>query len=546
MFSSLNSRQKRNLVMLVFFIFVICFLGYYSSIEGKYDIKYKASSVKYLGDRWDIVEDRNKNTVEFDYTLGRDASRQALSFYTKDAFVKVKLNNMEIYSYGHRGRFCSSPGSHWHTVKIPTILKTDRLSIEVEYVYSQDYTTKLSANIGETDDIIFSLLSQDVVDLALNVVLVIIGVCSCALGLFEKSDGVKNASNFYLGLLGLSFAFWSNNALYLNQLLLSFGFGSSSISYFNYYFTLYVIPLLVLCYMEVSNGKVKLNYLFWSHMGLVLVLTMLQFGGVAEFAQTSNIFLAYSGGELLIAFVEYYIQTRGSSSNKLLDKSDKETIALLALFLCTLFLDTIRYLFSSELLYKITYAKIGLIIYLLVQIKNGIKYMISTVVEIRNTERLKTLAFSDNLTGLGNRYAYNKDLVQIPLEDVCLVSFDINNLKYYNDNFGHGCGDKLINEAAQIISRVYSKVYRTGGDEFIAIQRSTTAHEQELLKKKLRALYRGYNDNPDNGIVVEIACGYAIYRVGDISTDDILKRSDDAMYSDKAIIKSESRVESVR
>lgn len=298
--------------------------------------------------------------------------------------------------------------------------------------------------------------------------------------------------------------------------------------------------------MEVSNGKVKLNYLFWSHMGLVVVLTMLQFGGVAEFAQTLDIFLVYSGGELLLAYIEYIVQTRNSSSDKLLDKSDKWIILLLAIFLCALGIDTIKYILSSDVLYKVTFAKFGLIIYLATQVNRGIRYMISSVADMKNTKKLRTLAFSDNLTGLGNRYAYNRDLAQIPLEDVCLVSFDINNLKYYNDNFGHGCGDKLINESAQIISRVYDKVYRTGGDEFIAIQRNTTANEQDLLKRKLRALYRGYNDSPDNGIIVEIACGYAIYRVGDISTDDILKRSDDAMYSDKALIKEDSQISSVR
>ena len=79
----------------------------------------------------------------------------------------------------------------------------------------------------------------------------------------------------------------------------------------------------------------------------------------------------------------------------------------------------------------------------------------------------------DPLTGILNRYAYEKDLSKVELNETFVVfSVDINGLKRTNDTFGHRAGDELICGAADVISEVFNKYgrcYRTGGDEFIAL-----------------------------------------------------------------------------
>ena len=66
----------------------------------------------------------------------------------------------------------------------------------------------------------------------------------------------------------------------------------------------------------------------------------------------------------------------------------------------------------------------------------------------------------------------HQEVVKINYKTISIVYFDINNLKIINDTLGHEMGDKLITDASAMISRVFGKIgniYRTGGDEFVAI-----------------------------------------------------------------------------
>ena len=104
----------------------------------------------------------------------------------------------------------------------------------------------------------------------------------------------------------------------------------------------------------------------------------------------------------------------------------------------------------------------------------GILVMVSRVLKM-NQEK-KTLihtSTTDELTGCFNRRAYEKDLTEISLhKDFMYISMDANGLKIVNDSLGHAAGDELLQGAAFCMKKCFSKygkVYRVGGDEFIAI-----------------------------------------------------------------------------
>ncbi|MDA7084901.1 EAL domain-containing protein [Pseudomonas sp. SA3-5] len=63
-------------------------------------------------------------------------------------------------------------------------------------------------------------------------------------------------------------------------------------------------------------------------------------------------------------------------------------------------------------------------------------------------QRIERLAYSDNLTGLGNRYAFIRALEQrfasADGKPFCLLLVDIDNFKRINDSLGHQTGDKLL------------------------------------------------------------------------------------------------------
>ena len=85
-------------------------------------------------------------------------------------------------------------------------------------------------------------------------------------------------------------------------------------------------------------------------------------------------------------------------------------------------------------------------------------------------------ANTDQLTGLLNRRAYEIDikaLEQDPRrERLTYIVFDLNGLKVANDQLGHDAGDELLVSASRYLLECfgpYGSVYRTGGDEFVAV-----------------------------------------------------------------------------
>lgn len=100
----------------------------------------------------------------------------------------------------------------------------------------------------------------------------------------------------------------------------------------------------------------------------------------------------------------------------------------------------------------------------------------------------KILITVDPLTGILNRYAYEKDLSREEnnKDDFVVFSIDINGLKRANDSLGHKAGDELICAAAQLIGEVFDKYgrsYRTGGDEFIALSHVSPEQIDTILEE---------------------------------------------------------------
>lgn len=151
-------------------------------------------------------------------------------------------------------------------------------------------------------------------------------------------------------------------------------------------------------------------------------------------------------------------------------------------------------------------------------------------------------AYTDSMTGVGNKTAYlelvktlNRELSETDPE-FCVCVFDVNGLKDVNDNYGHEYGDMLITDVAGIISRVFGaeNIFRTGGDEFIAILRDVT---EESVKSKFDELDSVTNDFNANvrtyPMTLSFSKGYSMRTSEDKEYKNVFKRADNAMYRDK-------------
>ncbi len=103
----------------------------------------------------------------------------------------------------------------------------------------------------------------------------------------------------------------------------------------------------------------------------------------------------------------------------------------------------------------------------------------------RQDDLIRT-AFTDQLTGLGNRGGFTKSLEEIWGQGtpVTMAFIDIDNLKHCNDVFGHDEGNRYIIQVSLYL-KLYIKVgeaaFRLGGDEFAVL--STISTEDDLAER---------------------------------------------------------------
>ena len=151
-------------------------------------------------------------------------------------------------------------------------------------------------------------------------------------------------------------------------------------------------------------------------------------------------------------------------------------------------------------------------------------------------EEQKILITIDPLTGILNRYAYEKDISKLELDnDFVVFSIDINGLKNANDTHGHQAGDELICGAADVITKVlgkYGHCYRTGGDEFIVLAFMPKERVEKAiddLEKKAEAWEGTKIDS------LSLSIGEASRQEFDkYSIDDLVGVADKRMYANKA------------
>ena len=162
----------------------------------------------------------------------------------------------------------------------------------------------------------------------------------------------------------------------------------------------------------------------------------------------------------------------------------------------------------------------------------------------------KEQAMWDFLTGLKNQNCFKKDMAMYRerfadkhnRRRIGFVVADLNWLKRANDTYGHVEGDRLLSAAADALRdnlKQAEHIYRTGGDEFVAVYLSpddaAVAQEMEQVRSACRAV-------TDLVVPLEIAMGYAADVAG-VNLQEILDEADRRMYENKRLIKGQQATE---
>lgn len=152
---------------------------------------------------------------------------------------------------------------------------------------------------------------------------------------------------------------------------------------------------------------------------------------------------------------------------------------------------------------------------------------------LRKAERSDVDSTRDELTGLYNRRGW--DMLVAREEErcrryghpACVVSLDLDDLKFYNDTQGYASGDALLircSKALKDVTRGSDVVARMGGDEFAMLMVECDYFDAQAMLLRVQETLAGYD--------VRASIGMAMRKPG-IDLEEALAIADAEMYRAK-------------
>lgn len=159
-------------------------------------------------------------------------------------------------------------------------------------------------------------------------------------------------------------------------------------------------------------------------------------------------------------------------------------------------------------------------------------------------------AITDRLTSLYN-YGYFREQLDRQIEDcreendtLCLLMFDIDHFKNFNDVNGHELGNVALvgvatlcmENSRQAGDRIPDLVARYGGEEFMILLRGVTLERAREVAERIRHAvetrhFPGGENQPAGKVTISI--GVAAFPFHSDNGDELLNRADEALYEAK-------------
>ena len=472
-----------------------------------------------------------------------------LRFCTKsvDTFFKVFADGELIYSYQpeQHGLLGKSYGMYIHAIPVPQYFHT--LTLELTPIFSDTPPALLDACIEDPGMFMGDLFVEGVPGFCICLLMLILGVIMIIADAspYRYKHDDQPMEIFTLGIFAILMAIWSVNDTLILQILTQ----SPSIVRMLNYLTLIFLPYFIVTFVASATQKHKsplLSILFAMTSVNFILNISLTVTGISDYfnlVKISQAIIVIALG-MVIYFVVSAIRHK---------QVEKRFLVIFLVGICLISIGAIIDLFifriSSNVLQSTSrYARMGSLMFLVLI---GL-YLIQEYrrMRIANSQALEQLAFTDGLTGMQNRLAFNQvrmSLLENPNDKYMIIQFDINDLKIVNDHYGHSEGDRHISAAARIIRdsiRDLGDCYRVGGDEFIAIitrdDVDQAARETIELMEKLTAEYN-ISENPP--VQLDIAYGMAMFVVSEGDIEKSVRLADKRMYECKRIKKQKRNTE---
>lgn len=519
-----------------------------------------------LNDSWVVIDDdREKNWDKLPYYNEYRADKFIVYNYLPDelddnAYMFLKTNYQSIKveiegvgviydeEYKETSIFGERINLLSHFVALDESYSGKKVIITSEYVTTFHYPTLEEVLIADKSTLLLHTLSDASIDIYFIGFISFLGVILLILSILLI---INKSTKYIVDCLSLSiFTFVLCTWLLSNISSIHFIIKNPVILFLIYLTMLYAIllPIFVLLRNKCSHFTKLFDALFIGMIALMIINFLL--------AITTDLKLTQSLVSLHVAVVVSLLLCIYAVAMEYYKHNNKDLKALLIsgyIFVVGTALALIAYYFPNFRLNMFNYdlyIKIAMIIFIMINSVSYVQQVIIASLKINESEIYRKLAFTDLMTKLKNRSAYDhflNTLTEEIFEHISIIEVDIDGLKYTNDNFGHSYGDELIIEVSSIIKEVFDdfgECFRIGGDEFEIILLNK---DKEFVLGLIDSFKKLIDERKlSNGRSIYVSIGFT-FDDGQLSTYDsitnIINVTDRLMYENKHLNKMNNNYE---
>ena len=484
-------------------------------------------------------------------TLPEDVEEGTSLWYrSKNIFCKVYIDGELVYEpfKSQNVFYTKSYGTRWNCIPISLQDAGKQIEVRITLAYSDARAGMDNLYIGPPAGIIFDILGNKVIAFVSCVLLLFVGILLIVADIPINMSNQKNHELMYLGVFAVSIAIWCIT----ETNLLQFFVGDSRMLQVISCYSLILIPIPMILYLNSAYGFRKrfvvtaFTALSFLEFIVCMTLHLLNVADLHETLPLSHIMLALSAIIMLYMIISNSF-VKGKSQSRNIYKVLRG-IGLCGISVATV-IDIIRF-YRGNSNDSAMFVRIGLLIFIICYGSSSLEKTINAVKLGVQAEFVSQLAYRDGLTGIGNRTAFQEHLVDLEkrkneIPAVAIIMFDVNDLKFVNDNLGHHLGDSMLVQSANTIKTAFERqegeCFRIGGDEFAVLISGSNVQmrcEQGLMNFKKKMVE--HNRKPDKLFRISIAYGYALYNKENAGKKlmDIYQQADMLMYENKKIMKA--------
>lgn len=503
-------------------------------------------TVVYIEDGWTMTDSSGRvSEISLPYTVSDVACvietklpkvddllmSPTIEIYSNYTDVRVIYDGSEIYFYPEQAPVPKGTGNTYHYLRLPDNSAGKTLRIEFAGQLGDSITYLLRpVGYGSRANMLHNVITQGLPIVAIASCMVMISVIIIAFSTVFRHNRLSKGYEIHLGIFTLLFSVYIVLETKMTMVLVA----RSTLVYTATFVLLALLSIpIFLGFMSNVDEKFR-KYGYWIIAVCWLNYTVqitLHFTGVANLRAMMPITHAVMIISIC-AMTALLILSGKAALNKCLCAFPVGVGGIIDIILLAVNKPSPNNNFFFSL---------GVIVFIISQFCQFISSYLKIYKDSIESSFLRTLAFTDVLTGLGSRTAYERTLADYKENGFapglfCMVA-DINCLKMINDEYGHSAGDTAIKTASNIILSVFgdrAQGFRTGGDEFVVFVKRYSGSEEELvslLQKKAADAGR------ESGLPFSLAVGCGRYRPEDGSVDKFVSRIDALMYEEKRRIK---------